>query len=327
MEKILTVSIAAYNVEKYIQETLMPFDNEKIIEALEVLVIDDGGIDSTLEIAKQYSDKYPDSVKLVHKENGGWGSTVNTGIEMATGKYFKQLDGDDYFLRSTLQQYIELLQEIDCDLIYTPFATFRDGDGKVIERNGSISDYELMRVYSVDEIAQEIPLNMHSCTFRTQLLKNDVQILENCFYTDVEYIIKGISNIKTVLFSDIEVYQYRVARTGQSMSIEGFRKHFEEHQRVLFTLLDYVQNVMVTPVLNAMFKHRLKDMVTMQYIIYLYLEPNMKNKKKLVMYDNKIKSSYPEYYPTDAVRVKILRKTRFLGYRLIANNTVKSLNM
>ena len=68
MNKILTVSIAAYNVEEFIENTLnsLLIDN---IEDLEILVQDDGGNDRTKEIVEEYEKKYPDIIKLVHKEN------------------------------------------------------------------------------------------------------------------------------------------------------------------------------------------------------------------------------------------------------------------
>ena len=97
MEKILTVSIAAYNVYNYLNETLTPFLGVKGNDRLEVLIIDDGATDGTLELALEYQEKYPNVFRVIHKENGGWGSTVTTGILNATGKYFKLLDGDDYY--------------------------------------------------------------------------------------------------------------------------------------------------------------------------------------------------------------------------------------
>ena len=108
MEKILTVSIAAYNVETFIEEALDSFLVPEIMNKIEVLVINDGGTDQTMEKAKKYADQYPDTFKLVYKENGGWGSTVNYGIKHATGKYFKLLDGDDYFEKDNLIAFIEL---------------------------------------------------------------------------------------------------------------------------------------------------------------------------------------------------------------------------
>jgi glycosyltransferase involved in cell wall biosynthesis len=97
--KILTVSVSAYNVENYIDEALSKFlVLGDMLNDIEILIIDDGGTDRTKDIALMYAQKYPETYKFIHKQNGGWGSTVNTGIRLASGKYFKQLDGDDYFL-------------------------------------------------------------------------------------------------------------------------------------------------------------------------------------------------------------------------------------
>ena len=90
MKKNLTISIAAYNVEKYIKETLDSLIC-KNMNLLEVLIIDDGSKDNTDKIAKKYEEKYKGVFKVISKKNGGYGSTINTGVEYATGKYFKQL--------------------------------------------------------------------------------------------------------------------------------------------------------------------------------------------------------------------------------------------
>ena len=76
--KLLTISIAAYNVGKFLKKTLDSLCcNEEIRELVEVLVQDDGSNDDTFEIARQYEEKYPTMVKAIHKENGGYGSTIN----------------------------------------------------------------------------------------------------------------------------------------------------------------------------------------------------------------------------------------------------------
>ena len=59
MSKILTISIAAFNVEKYIRETLTSLCDDEVIDDLEIFVIDDDGKDHTLEIAKEFANKYP----------------------------------------------------------------------------------------------------------------------------------------------------------------------------------------------------------------------------------------------------------------------------
>ena len=67
-QKILTVSIAAYNVSKYLDEALEPFTNSVYKDELEILIVDDGSKDDTAEIAKKYEERYPNTFKLVTKE-------------------------------------------------------------------------------------------------------------------------------------------------------------------------------------------------------------------------------------------------------------------
>ena len=77
MGKILSVSIASYNVEKFIRKALDSCCVPEIMDRLEVLVVNDGSTDSTLEIAREYEEKYPQTFRVIDKKNGGYGSTVN----------------------------------------------------------------------------------------------------------------------------------------------------------------------------------------------------------------------------------------------------------
>ena len=72
MEKLLTISIAAYNVEGYIRNTLDSLIVPEILDKLEVFIVDDGGNDNTLQIAREYESKYPETFHAVHKEIIRW---------------------------------------------------------------------------------------------------------------------------------------------------------------------------------------------------------------------------------------------------------------
>ena len=118
MEKILSVSIASYNVEKFIRKALDSCCIPEIMDRLEVLVVNDGSTDSTLEIAREYETKYPDTFRVIDKKNGGYGSTVNASIKAATGKYFRLLDGDDWFDRDGLVKFIGELSAAEEDMSF-----------------------------------------------------------------------------------------------------------------------------------------------------------------------------------------------------------------
>ena len=120
-EKVVTISIAAYNMENYIRKTLDSLLDERIIDDLEVLIVDDGGTDGTLAIAKEYAAKYPDSIFPIHKENGGYGSVLNYTVPRAMGKYFRILDGDDWLKTENLYDWVQLLKTLDVDLFFSPY--------------------------------------------------------------------------------------------------------------------------------------------------------------------------------------------------------------
>lgn len=85
MEKLLTIVVPAYNVEKYIKNCLDSFIDLSVLRSLEILIVDDGSTDSTASLAHTYEQKYPYSFKVLSKENGGHGSTINYAIPRATG--------------------------------------------------------------------------------------------------------------------------------------------------------------------------------------------------------------------------------------------------
>ena len=94
--KVLTIAVAAYNVAPYIAQCLDSFVDEKLLPALDIVVIDDGSTDATAHIVKKYINRFPESFRLVSQENGGYGAAVNHALALAQGEYFKTVDGDDW---------------------------------------------------------------------------------------------------------------------------------------------------------------------------------------------------------------------------------------
>ena len=99
MEKILTIIIPTYNMEKYLDKCLtsLIIEDKKLMKLLEVLVVIDGAKDRSSEIGHTYQDKYPETFRVIDKENGNYGSCINRGLKEAKGKYVKVLDADDSF--------------------------------------------------------------------------------------------------------------------------------------------------------------------------------------------------------------------------------------
>ena len=118
--KVLSISIAAYNVEKFIEETLASLCNEEVINDLDIIVVNDGSKDKTTGKVMRYVEKYPESIRIINKDNGGYGSTINTSLPLAKGKYYKLLDGDDWYDTYNLERLVNILKKCETDLVVTP---------------------------------------------------------------------------------------------------------------------------------------------------------------------------------------------------------------
>ncbi len=234
--KVLSISIACYNVEGYLRQTLSSLLC-KNLDKLEVLIVNDGSVDKTLEVAKEFTTNYPATFKIIDKANGGYGSTINSAILVATGKYFKQLDGDDKFDTDNLDKLIESLETSCADVVYTPFYYWTD-DKLVLEGltlTSPIIELDFNEFYS----NYKILIAMHSLCYKTSILRdNDITILENCFYTDTEFAIYPFKYINTITLLPYPVYLYRIGVEGQSVSPTGVRKHYEDYQKVITSIVD-----------------------------------------------------------------------------------------
>ena len=106
-KKYITFTVPCYNSQAYMKRCI-----ESLLaggEDVEIIIVNDGSTDATGEIADYYQRMYPTIVRVVHKENGGHGSGVNIGLELAGGMFFKVVDSDDWLDRNA---YDKLLYRI-----------------------------------------------------------------------------------------------------------------------------------------------------------------------------------------------------------------------
>ena len=105
----ITFTVPCYNSEDYMErciDSLLAGD-----EYVEIIIVDDGSTDGTGEIADNYARNYPEVVRVVHQENGGHGAGVNAGLALATGRYFKVVDSDDWLDEDELQKLIRNIRK------------------------------------------------------------------------------------------------------------------------------------------------------------------------------------------------------------------------
>lgn len=119
---VITVIIPAYNCDKFIERCISNLLRESLNQ-IEILVINDGSSDKTLEKLEKYSEK----IKIISKPNGGVSSARNVGIKNASGRYITFLDADDEIPSGVLSKYIEIINNnSDMELLQGCFDDFDD---------------------------------------------------------------------------------------------------------------------------------------------------------------------------------------------------------
>lgn len=221
MDKILTVVIPTYNMERYLRYCLDSLCVGRGSDSLEVLVINDGSTDSSSAIAHEYEQKSPGIFRVIDKENGNYGSCVNRGLTEAKGKYIKILDADDSFDTENFEHFIDFLCTTDADLVLSDFAVVGVDRNvrKVIKYGlGAGTIFDMCKVCGSHYF---VNMQMHAVTYkRDNLLQLGYRQTEGISYTDQQWIFIPMVAVKTVAHFDGVIYKYLVGRAGQTMNPE-----------------------------------------------------------------------------------------------------------
>ena len=126
---IISIIIPAYNVEKYISLCLdsviqQTYDN------LNIIVVDDGSIDSTPRIIDEYAAK-DKRIVAIHKKNGGLSDARNAGLERAIGNYLMFLDSDDWLEKKCCEIVLNEIRKEQADIVI--FEYFKEYKNKTIK--------------------------------------------------------------------------------------------------------------------------------------------------------------------------------------------------
>lgn len=306
-KKLLTVSVAAYNVENTLGnavESCMVSDSS----AIEVIIVNDGSTDDTLAVANALHDRYPDVVRVIDKSNGGYGSTINRSIQEARGKYYRYLDGDDWFDKDAFERYIEVLSGRNEDMIVTPYLqVYEDGTDSVLRDpfpNLQEGPYRFQDL-PADNLAIAC-----SIAYRTEKLrKSGFMMSEGCYYADTEYANLPLSCMRSIYISHSPIYQYRLGYAGQSVSSDSIERHYNDLLRVRERIFAALHDSEGCPAYTYLQRSAARE-VRIAYDFILRARPNEARLNALRRLDQ-MASSYPTAY---RLAGKESRKIAFLRF-------------
>lgn len=353
-DKLLTVVVPSYNASKYLDFNLQSFLMPSVPEKLEIIVVDDGSTDDTARIADAYHEKYPDTIKIVHKENGGHGSGINAGLKAATGKYFKVVDADDWVDHEALERLLDYIASFDAaaadtdidtaqvqteaktqaqgkavfvpDVIYNNYYWRLTDEAKSpneyerkVEFTEPFSGVEYRKVYDFEAIADRCYVKMHNMTIRTSILReHQIHIDEHCFYVDMEYILYPMPYVETIAFLPEFLYQYQIGRQGQSMDPAKMQRNAAQYDHVLTSIYAYYDahcRDIKQPNRRKYIDRLISRFYASRIKILLSMPDAGDRKHEFVMMEQTLKHDYRDIYDANLnPAIRILRRSRYLFY-------------
>lgn len=227
-KKTLTFVVPAYNMTEYLERCIMSLIAAKRNDDIEVLIVDDGSSDGTLEMAQKFEARYPGIVRAIHQENKGHGGAVNTGIAAASGMYVKVVDADDWVGPESLEQVMAVLREEadstePIDMLVTNYVYDKIGkrNKHVVNFRHAMKAGERLAWNDLGHFGLAEYILMHALTYRTAVVRESgMQLPEHTFYVDFIYAYQPFPWVKTMKYLDTPFYHYFIGRDGQSVQTD-----------------------------------------------------------------------------------------------------------
>lgn len=326
MRPVLSIIVPTYNMENYLRQNLNIYLGNAFSEALEVIIIDNSSDDLSGDIADEFASRDPKLFKVIHKENNGYGSSINLAILLAKGKYIRIVDADDWVEKDALKELITYLKDCNADLVETNYTIYHMKSGKRVSVNVLPDAAEYGKIYCNIEIALNPFPTMHSTTFRTEFLRNQhICLLNNTYYVDEQLMILTYMKARSIVYYSCNLYRYRFDNISQSVSYQNMGRRYLERERVIKSCIEaYLCNEK-----NGLSFNKCKEQISRNIgnhytTLYMYVKPRKKGRKLADKWSIYLQKNVPELYVDVVKKTKILKLLNFFHTSLPMYNILKN---
>lgn len=217
---LISVVVPVYNGEKYLEDCVNSVI-ENDYKNLEIIIIDDGSKDNSLNIANSLSQK-DKRVKVIHQENSGVSTARNNGIKNAQGQYITFIDTDDFIVKDYISYFYNLIKENDAEIALTPMPRrFNEKTKNDLPENES--DY--IEIWTGKETAKQmlyynVVIAPWNKMISMKLIRdNNLQFNPKlAFGEGFNFSVDCFQRAKRVAVGHRKVYQYRVDNPNSVMT-------------------------------------------------------------------------------------------------------------
>lgn len=288
MKKVLSIIIPVYGVERYIEECMRSITCQ-ITEDVEVIVVNDGTSDRSIEIAKNVVSELPKDLQscffFLDQENQGQSVARNNGLKRAKGEYLSFLDSDDVLDKNYIKKIIEKIEKLRPDIIR--FQSFR------FENNiNNAKTFDLSCGFTnLCDNSKNVKIALFNLNawfpwlnvYKKDLFFGGLEFPEKVYYEDAILMPEIFLKAKKIYFMSDRIYYYRINAEGSLLSISerNIEKHIFSYNYVIDVFRKRVLvNDLYTPVYVSFCQSYINYLINFKgfsYAFNKYNDLNFKN--------------------------------------------------
>lgn len=209
---MISILIPTYNIEPWVERCLMSAVMQNYDEPYEIVVVDDGSTDHTLDCVRKIQAEHPGKIEFFSVEHRGTAATRNLCLKFAKGDFVFWLDGDDWIAENTLSECVRLMREYEVDAMRINFYKAKKREIKVYTHD------EYMELLLSDRLKSYLT-GMLICRDAFVEPFQDGNLVEDYAYHP--HLVKDIRNI--LILTSPDLYHYTENRTGSVTNLTGVR--------------------------------------------------------------------------------------------------------
>lgn len=263
----ITIAVAIYNVEKYLEKCLNSLLNQTEKNGYEILLINDGSTDSSREICEKYI-KNGLKAKLINQSNKGLIGVRNLSIKLAEGRYILFLDGDDYVDINMLSVLFKEINNVDYDMIAFGFNWIENN--KINLDNRFLKERTINDKIKINELvfSKEINTSVWNKIFKMSIIKENKISFENFFKCeDILFVIRFLEHSNEVKFIKLPLYYY-IFRDNSLSNVKN-KDYYINYLNLYSNIIDNFKN-------KYLYNYIVFEFV---YLVREYLKSNIKNRE------------------------------------------------
>ena len=213
-KELISIIVPIYNAEKYIKKTLDAI-TAQTYKNIEIILINDGSTDNTLNIINKYNDK---RIKVITTPNMNVSNARNTGLKEARGEYISFIDSDDLINKDYIAALYDSLKVTNSDYAHASISVEREGTNGYISNDST----KLIKITNPKQayLKMDTKFAVWGKLFKKELIK-DIKFDEIPRFEDFKYMWKVSKKAKKVVITSDAIYRY-IERTKDSLTQKSY---------------------------------------------------------------------------------------------------------